>query len=358
MLYNFYSKHSKFTKFILDGKILQAIVVISHFYLPVHCASNSTFGDTMIKIEFSKFQTYCKEQLGLSDHSLRAYRQDLNAFRRFLRGYDYSVTVTPELLVKYHQHLRENAESSPATIRRRFVTLRSYFRWFETESGGSASPFVGLRLDLKIPQRLPRPVDRPTLSALFKSARHLIELDPENTPELTDGISCDQITGLVARLLVVTGMRIGEITNLRLRDVMGACSQIRVRGKGNRERTVYVTNTRLHTDFQCYWEKRARVEDSNAYLFLNSRGDRLTEAAFRKRLRTISKTLLIEPHITPHRFRHSAATLLIEEGVDIRIVQRLLGHASISTTEIYTKVSDNSLVAAIERADTLAQVDV
>ena len=71
----------------------------------------------------------------------------------------------------------------------------------------------------------------------------------------------------------------------------------------------------------------------------------------------MSNSLLIEPYLTPHRFRHSAATLLIEEGVDIRIVQRLLGHASISTTEIYTKVSDNSLVAAIERADTLAQVD-
>ncbi len=81
------------------------------------------------------------------------------------------------------------------------------------------------------------------------------------------------------------------------------------------------------------------------------------EPAFRKRLRTVSHSLLIAPYLTPHQFRHSAATLLIEEGVDIRIVQRLLGHASISTTEIYTKVSDNSLVAAIERADTLSQVD-
>ena len=71
----------------------------------------------------------------------------------------------------------------------------------------------------------------------------------------------------------------------------------------------------------------------------------------------MSQTLAIAPYLTPHQFRHSAATMLIEEGVDIRIVQRLLGHASISTTEIYTKVSDNSLVAAIERADTLAQVD-
>ncbi len=312
----------------------------------------------MIKIELSKFHTYCKEQLGLSDHSLRAYQQDLNAFRRFLQTMDNLDPVTHDLLVKYHQYLREIAEASPATIRRRFVTLRSYFRWFESESDGTDSPFTGLRLDLKVPQRLPRPVDRPTLTILFKSARHIIELDPENSSVLNERITSGQITGLVARLLVVTGMRIGEITNLRLRDVTGACTQIRVRGKGNRERTVYVTNTRLLIDFKCYWEKRSRIEDSSAYLFLNSRGVRLTEPAFRKRLRTISNSLLIAPYLTPHRFRHSAATLLIEEGVDIRIVQRLLGHASISTTEIYTKVSDNSLVAAIERADTLAHVDI
>ena len=87
-------------------------------------------------------------------------------------------------------------------------------------------------------------------------------------------------------------------------------------------------------------------------------GDRLTPQAFRKRLRTLSKSLRIEPHLTPHRFRHSAATLLIEEGVDIRLVQRLLGHASIATTEIYTKVSDNSLSAAMASADTLGKIDL
>jgi hypothetical protein len=158
-------------------------------------------------------------------------------------------------------------------------------------------------------------------------------------------------------LLVVTGLRIGEITGLDVGDVSGAASRIRVRGKGNRERTVYVTNERLLLDFQTYWEWRYRVAGAASCLFVNSLGRRLTAPAFRKRLRTVSKKLVVDPHLTPHRFRHSAATLLIEEGVDIRLVQRLLGHASIATTELYTKVSDNSLVAAIERADTLSQVD-
>jgi len=311
----------------------------------------------MIHIRYDQFETYCQEQLGLSDHSLRAYRQDLRAFHKYAAMHSIDAWPTHDQIIDFQKHLRENVCSSPSTIRRRIVTLRSYFRWLCDLEGNSPSPFEGLRLDLKIPQRLPRPVDRPTLSVLFKTSKHLIELDIEETPPITPTYSSEQVTGLVARLLVVTGLRIGEITGLSIGDVSGAGSQIRVRGKGNRERTVYVTNRRLLHDFRFYWEERYKECGANAPLFLNSRGERLTAPAFRKRLRTVSRSLLIEPHLTPHRFRHSAATLLIEEGVDIRIVQRLLGHASISTTEIYTKVSDNSLVAAIERADTLAQVD-
>jgi len=312
----------------------------------------------MIRIRYTEFESYCQEQLGLSHHSLRAYEQDLKAFQKYASLHGVEQWPSQEQIVEFQKHLREVESASASTIRRRIVTLRSYFRWVCEIEGHHPSPFDGLRLDLKIPQRLPRPVDRPTLSALFKRSRHLVELDPEDTLTSSPTFSSDQITGLVTRLLVVTGLRIGEIMELLVSNVSGAGSQIRVRGKGNRERTVYVTNRRLLNDFRYFWEDRYRADGANSPLFLNSRGERLTEPAFRKRLRTVSKALLVEPHLTPHRFRHSAATMLIEEGVDIRIVQRLLGHASISTTEIYTKVSDNSLVAAVERADTLAQVDL
>lgn len=113
----------------------------------------------------------------------------------------------------------------------------------------------------------------------------------------------------------------------------------------------------LLQDLSAYLAHRRERASPADFLFLNSRGARLTEPAFRKRLRAISADLSIAPHVTPHRFRHSAATMLIEEGVDIRLVQRLLGHASIATTEIYTKVSDTSLITAIRAADTLSKVD-
>jgi len=311
----------------------------------------------MHNLKITEFENYCREQLGLSGHSLRAYRQDLSTFAKFLAQIPKTNGLTGSDIIDYQKDLRDNQMASPATIRRRLVTLRSYFGWLQETDPELVSPFEGLRLDMKVPKRLPRPVDRPTLGMVFEHVHHLVELNPCAELAKKPEFSPRQITGLIARLLVVTGLRIGELTYLRVRDVTSAATQIRVRGKGDRERTVYVANDRLHTDFRQYWESRVDRAGSQSWLFTNLRGDRLTSQAYRKRLRALSKSLKIEPHLTPHRFRHSAATLLIEEGVDIRLVQRLLGHASIATTEIYTKVSDNSLSSAIRLADTLATVD-
>lgn len=311
----------------------------------------------MTKIKIKEFEEYCLEQLGLSKHSLRAYRQDLSAFVKFKAKVGLIAHPSGPDVIAFQRDLRDEQGASPSTIRRRLVTLRSYYKWLEDVCPEERSPFEGLRLDLKIPKRLPRPVDRPTLSSLFQSAEHIIDLNPNAEPQGLDAISATKVTGLIARLLVVTGLRISELTALRVLDVTGAATRIRVRGKGDRERTVYVANDRLQQDFRHYWQTVFDNKGSTAWLFANTNGDRLTPQAYRKRLRTLSRSLRIEPHLTPHRFRHSAATLLIEEGVDIRLVQRLLGHASIATTEIYTKVSDNSLSSAIATADTLATVD-
>lgn len=311
----------------------------------------------MTNIKIEEFEEYCNEQLGLSKHSLRAYRQDLAAFSKFRAKAGLVEQPSGRDVIAFLKDLREVQNASPSTIRRRLVTLRSYYKWRVDVYPEESSPFEGLRLDLKIPKRLPRPVDRPTLSALFQSAEHIIDIDPAAGGQVHSTCSANKVTGLIARLLVVTGLRISELTQLRVHDVTGAATRIRVRGKGDRERTVYVVNDRLRKDFRHYWQFKFDSQGSQAWLFTNTNGGRLTAQAYRKRLRTLSRSLRIEPHLTPHRFRHSAATLLIEEGVDIRLIQRLLGHASIATTEIYTKVSDNSLSSAVAAADTLATVE-
>lgn len=307
--------------------------------------------------EMSRFLTVCEEQRGLSKNSVKSYRQDLAAFVGFLGEHRLRRDASKETILVYLRYLRTARQHKPTTVRRRVVTLRKFFDWRMSHCG-KPSPFQGLELDLRIPKRLPRPVDRPTLQLVLRYAKPVIDAMPAEPDVAREReLSPRQMTGLANRVLLATGLRIGELTNLRIRDVSGAGSRIRVIGKGDRERVVYITNQRLLLDFSTYWQRRLRDGAPGDFLFLNTCGTRLTEAAFRKRLRTISKQLKLAEHLTPHRFRHSAATLLIEEGVDMRIVQRLLGHASIATTELYTKVSDNSLVAAIERADILGCIE-
>ncbi|MEQ9245793.1 MAG: tyrosine-type recombinase/integrase, partial [Nitratireductor sp.] len=120
--------------------------------------------------------------------------------------------------------------------------------------------------------------------------------------------------------------------------------------------TVFVGNPQLQSDLASYMISRSRVPGASDYLLLNQRGKPLTPQGLRLRLRRLSEDLNISPRVTPHRFRHTAATLLIEEGLDIRLVQRLLGHSSISTTEIYTHVSDTSLRSAMSAADHIGKI--
>ena len=311
---------------------------------------------TELKEKIQAWIQLCGDLRNLSENSLRGYRQDLSNFLTFITVYDVK-ELSQTVVCSYLRYLREEKSYRPATVRRRIVTLRKFLSW-SAEQFGHDDPFTGLELDLAIPKRLPRPVDRPTLKLLFRHS-HPIRIAAIN-PVPSDGLSSfskKQITGLALRVLVSTGLRIGELTHLRLNDISGAGSRIRVIGKGDRERTVYITNPSLLDDLWHYCQHRLSETSPNDWLFLNTRNKRLTEAAFRVRLRSTSKSLNLTEHLTPHRFRHSAATLLIEEGVDIRIVQRLLGHASIATTELYTQVSDNSLIAAIEKADTLGKVD-
>lgn len=298
------------------------------------------------------FLAMCEVQRSLSTNSVRGYKQDLAAFYDFWIARSSPDKLTPSLILDYLQYLREVKEYQPATVRRRIVTLRKFCGW-RTEGGEAQSPFSGLTLDLKLPKRLPRPVDRPTISRILRA--HSISSDLESEAQTTQW-SNRHVTHLVIRILVSTGLRIGEATHLRLRDVSTGATCLRVKGKGDRERSVYISNCHLIQDFQRYLHFRTSVHTNCPYVFLNAQENRLTEAAFRKRLKTMAKRLDINENITPHRFRHSAATLLIEEGVDMRMVQRLLGHASIATTEIYTQVSDVSLIAAMERADVLSKV--
>lgn len=284
---------------------------------------------------------------------MRAYAQDLRTFARFTAAHQLSDPLSKDDILAYHRHLRDELGAKPATIERRLVTLKSYFAWREDRNSALPSPFADVRISVRIPRRLPRPIDRDTLRAVLQEGEAIFAVRSKPGADDATPASQNDVTLLIIKLLIVTGLRISELTNVKVRDVSHDGSQILVNGKGSSERIVFVPNRELQEELRQFLEVRYAQDASSAPLFLNSEGRRLRSATFRKRLRTLSRRLGIEPHLTPHRFRHSAATLLIEEGIDIRMIQALLGHASLRTTEIYVKVSNHALRRALERANIL-----
>ncbi|NSY40130.1 tyrosine-type recombinase/integrase [Leisingera sp. ANG59] len=307
----------------------------------------------MPRFDHTAFVNACRDERGVGHHTLRAYAQDLRTFARFIEAHRLSDPLSKDDILAYHRHLRDALGAKPATIERRLVTLKSYFAWREDRNSALPSPFADVRISVRIPRRLPRPIDRDTLRAVLQAGDGPIA--PPSKPGEHDATPASEIavTLLIIKLLIVTGLRISELTNVRVRDISQDGGQILVRGKGNKERIVFVPNRELQEELKHFLEARYAQGGSSAPLFLNTEGRRLRSATFRKRLRALSRRLGIEPHLTPHRFRHSAATLLIEEGIDIRMVQALLGHASLRTTEIYVRVSNTALQNALERADVL-----
>jgi integrase/recombinase XerD len=156
--------------------------------------------------------------------------------------------------------------------------------------------------------------------------------------------------------MVATGVRVHEVVGFRCHDIDLAGRAIRLVGKGRRERQVFLTNDWITGLTASYLQARGRLDLPHSHLLFNLHYEPLTTAAMRSRLAKAARAAGITQRVTPHMLRHTAATQLIEAGVDIRYIQRLLGHASLSTTEIYTHVSDRALKRVVSEADVLGRL--
>ncbi len=310
----------------------------------------------MPHLDHTAFVKSRRDERSLGHHTLRAYAQDLRTFARFTKAHHLSDPLSKDDILAYHRHLRDELGARPATIERRLVTLKSYYAWRADRNSALPSPFADVRISVKVPRRLPRPIDRDILRAFLQAGDGAIAARSTRGADNAAPTAQDAVTLLIIKLLIVTGLRISELTNVKVRDVSPDGGKILVNGKGSKERIVFVPNRELQEEFQRYCKARSDGGPISSPLFLNMAGRRLRSATFRKRLRALSKRLGIEPHLTPHRFRHSAATLLIEEGIDIRMVQALLGHANLRTTEIYVQVSNHALRRALEKVDVLVEL--
>lgn len=165
----------------------------------------------------------------------------------------------------------------------------------------------------------------------------------------------ESTTFLGVALMVATGVRVNEAVEIECSSIDLRGRDIRLIGKGRRERTVFLTNDWITAFVASYLTARATFDIGHSQLLFNLNFEPLTAPAMRSRLAKAALAAGITARVTPHMLRHTAATQLIEAGVDIRHIQRLLGHASLTTTEIYTHVSDRALQQTVSRADVLGK---
>ena len=284
------------------------------------------------------FLRYCLEEKHLAQNTLSAYRQDLAECRRHFGRKRHVTDIGPDDILSYRNSLLSVRGLALATVKRRLACLRAMFAWLVRRNMLDVSPFAKTELRIRLPARLPRRLERRDLRRLM---RHRMAL----------GANCALATGL----LLSTGMRVGELATLRIGDVDAATGILRIFGKGSRERTVFVTDRALRDELRGYLASRhgAVAPPDRPLLVSEDRSRPVSAAQIRSAIAELARTAGLSRHVTPHMLRHTAATMLVESGTDIRFVQRLLGHRSILTTQIYTHVSDKALRAAIARADIL-----
>lgn len=286
-----------------------------------------------------EFLTFCAVERRLSQYTIDAYEFDLLDFRRWLAAGKEPERVTENELKGYLASMVSERALSPATVRRRIACLRAFYKRL-SELEICENPLARWRPKLPRRKRLPRALTR-SESAVF--------VNSISGPAVLRAIDEDMRTAF--RLIVATGIRVGELCAIKVDDVSPEGSVIRIHGKGSRDRVAYVGDPALRRSIRTIVETR-RTQRLGS-LLINRIGSPAKPRSVRTKLRAFARDAGVERRVTPHMLRHTAATLLIETGVDIRFVQRLLGHASIATTEIYTHVSDEALRTTLERANVL-----
>ena len=293
-----------------------------------------------LNVLFRQFLAHCKRE-GLSENTIRAYQSDIKDYQNWCSRSEVAESINKEPILGWITDMRERA-LSPGTLKRRVACLKSVINWLEEEGSLDGNPFNNLKVAIRLPKTLPRAISKSELKLLLRQA----------SQEAREEGSINSLTLWVAiELMFSTGVRVGELCSIRLIDLDMEAGTILIHGKGSRERIVFVVDSEVNALLAEYLIARNLVSPAADHLLITSRGTSAKPDFIRRILHLLVNRTGIDKRITPHMLRHSAATYLLEAGVDIRYVQRLLGHSSISTTERYTHVSSSSLKVVLKGAN-------
>lgn len=274
---------------------------------------------------------YCKHQKRLDQKTLKAYRIDLRQFSEQIsctQASDITPCILEDYIAKLHQQYK------PKTVKRKIASAKALFHYFEYKEVIDINPFNKIQVRFREPVILPKTIPLHTvetfLSTIYRQRTHA-KTTYQRKNALRDAA--------VIELLFATGIRISELCSLKMNDINLYDRSILIYGKGSKERKVQIGNDDVAHILEEYKNSFLPEIQNCNHFFVNQNGTVLSDQTVRRMINKYASLAAIELHITPHMFRHTFATSLLEADVDIRYIQEILGHSSINITEIYTHVA-------------------
>ena len=288
-----------------------------------------------LQLTINEFLTHCKFEKKLSSKTIKAYTTDLKQFLNFLANEEISKDVQKIDKIILKEYIQKLSSFKTKTIKRKIACLKAMFSYLEYENDDFFSPFHRLKIRLKDAFVLPTVMNidevRQILNMLYQP---LNVTDPKKYQykSMVRNVA-------VVELLFATGIRVSELCQLQVNDIdLNQCT-IKILGKGSKERMIQICQQETIQALHNYANLFSDQIQSNQPFFVNRLGNGLSTQSVRIMIKNYAKQSEINKRITPHTFRHTFATLLLEENVDIKYIQTLLGHSSITTTQIYTHVN-------------------
>lgn len=274
---------------------------------------------------------YCHSQKCLDEKTLKAYRIDLRQFSE-QNPYTTITEITSESIEHYIVHL--HTQYKPKTVKRKIASMKAFFHYLEYREVIDRNPFAKILVHFREPVILPKTIPLRTVETFLSTIYRQCEIG--KTPYQRQNAVRD---AAVTELLFATGMRISELCSLKVSNVNLYDGTILIYGKGDKERLIQIGNesvTHILTKYEDAFHAKRQFCNN---FFINQSGKALSDQSVRRMINKYTSLASINQHITPHMFRHTFATSLLEADVDIRYIQEMLGHSSINVTEIYTHVT-------------------
>ncbi len=279
----------------------------------------------MNNIYISDFLSYLEVEANYSENTIKSYENDLNKFEEYYKNKDL-LKITSKDIDKYIQTLSDLA---PSTVSHNISSLKTFYSYFLKLGRISVSPTDGIK--------------SPKLGTHLPTYLTIDEVNKLLDIEVTDAFSSRNKA--ILELMYATGLRISEVINLEFKNIDYDECIVRVMGKGSKERIVPINDYAIKylKDYIDNYRPELVKNEINNYIFLNNHGRMLTRQGIFKMIKSYASLKGIKKTIGPHTLRHTFATHLLENGADLRVIQELLGHSDISTTQIYTHLTNEAL---------------